>query len=124
MCVSRRAQLQGPIAWGSWDGGLGEARRCWGGRAQRILPGPQLFPAALQRVSRKIVHSRAHSTVIGVFTVLLVFIAACVNMVGPGAAMGRGLGPRVLPPPGAMVTPTPFPAVCLQPCAPARLRRP
>uniref|UniRef100_A0A7M4FRE0 Adenylate cyclase type 6 n=1 Tax=Crocodylus porosus TaxID=8502 RepID=A0A7M4FRE0_CROPO len=39
-----------------------------------------LFPAALQRVSRKIVHSRAHSTVIGVFTVLLVFIAACVNM--------------------------------------------
>uniref|UniRef100_A0A7M4DZJ9 Adenylate cyclase type 6 n=1 Tax=Crocodylus porosus TaxID=8502 RepID=A0A7M4DZJ9_CROPO len=40
----------------------------------------KLFPAALQRVSRKIVHSRAHSTVIGVFTVLLVFIAACVNM--------------------------------------------
>ncbi|XP_014802940.1 PREDICTED: adenylate cyclase type 6 [Calidris pugnax] len=39
-----------------------------------------LFPAALQRLSRKIVQSRAHSTVIGVFTILLVFIAAFVNM--------------------------------------------
>lgn len=48
---------------------------------------PQLFPAALQRLSRKIVQSRAHSTVIGVFTILLVFIAAFVNMVG---AWGRG----------------------------------
>ncbi|XP_064899798.1 adenylate cyclase type 6 isoform X2 [Columba livia] len=40
----------------------------------------KLFPAALQRLSRKIVQSRAHSTVIGVFTILLVFIAAFVNM--------------------------------------------
>ncbi|XP_072703538.1 adenylate cyclase type 6 isoform X1 [Ciconia boyciana] len=39
-----------------------------------------LFPAALQRLSRKIVQSRAHSTIIGVFTILLVFIAAFVNM--------------------------------------------
>ncbi|NXP48663.1 ADCY6 cyclase, partial [Heliornis fulica] len=39
-----------------------------------------LFPAALQQLSRKIVQSRAHSTVIGVFTILLVFIAAFVNM--------------------------------------------
>ncbi|NWX06975.1 ADCY6 cyclase, partial [Caloenas nicobarica] len=39
-----------------------------------------LFPAALQRLSRKIVQSRTHSTVIGVFTILLVFIAAFVNM--------------------------------------------
>ncbi|NXN33597.1 ADCY6 cyclase, partial [Nycticryphes semicollaris] len=41
-----------------------------------------LFPAALQRLSRKIVQSRTHSTVIGVFTILLVFVAAFVNMVG------------------------------------------
>ncbi|NXY77709.1 ADCY6 cyclase, partial [Glareola pratincola] len=41
---------------------------------------PQLFPAALQHLSQKIVQSRAHSTVIGVFTILLVFIAAFVNM--------------------------------------------
>ncbi|NXS90706.1 ADCY6 cyclase, partial [Jacana jacana] len=39
-----------------------------------------LFPAALQRLSRKIVQSRAHSTTIGVFTILLVFVAAFVNM--------------------------------------------
>ncbi|XP_067385853.1 adenylate cyclase type 6 isoform X3 [Emydura macquarii macquarii] len=39
-----------------------------------------LFPAALQRVSRKIIHSRTHSTVIAVFTILLVFISAFVNM--------------------------------------------
>ncbi|KAM6395047.1 LOW QUALITY PROTEIN: adenylate cyclase type 6 [Rhynochetos jubatus] len=39
-----------------------------------------LFPAALQQLSQKIVQSRAHSTVIGVFTVLLIFIAAFVNM--------------------------------------------
>ncbi|NWX69211.1 ADCY6 cyclase, partial [Alca torda] len=39
-----------------------------------------LFPAALQRLSQKIVQSRAHSTIIGVFTILLVFIAAFVNM--------------------------------------------
>ncbi|NXN63674.1 ADCY6 cyclase, partial [Himantopus himantopus] len=41
---------------------------------------PQLFPATLQRLSRKIVQSRAHSTVIGVFTILLVFVAAFINM--------------------------------------------
>ncbi|NXA28687.1 ADCY6 cyclase, partial [Ibidorhyncha struthersii] len=41
---------------------------------------PQLFPATLQRLSQKIVQSRAHSTVIGVFTILLVFVAAFINM--------------------------------------------
>ncbi|NXP04033.1 ADCY6 cyclase, partial [Thinocorus orbignyianus] len=39
-----------------------------------------LFPAALQRLSQKIVRSRTHSTIIGVFTILLVFVAAFVNM--------------------------------------------
>ncbi|NXE85758.1 ADCY6 cyclase, partial [Cochlearius cochlearius] len=39
-----------------------------------------LFPAALQQLSQKIVQSRTHSTIIGVFTVLLVFVAAFVNM--------------------------------------------
>lgn len=43
---------------------------------------PQLFPAALQQLSRGIVQSRARSTGIAVFTILLVFIAAFVNMVG------------------------------------------
>ncbi|NWS44580.1 ADCY6 cyclase, partial [Probosciger aterrimus] len=39
-----------------------------------------LFPTALQRFSQSIVQSRARSTGIGVFTVLLVFIAAFINM--------------------------------------------
>ncbi|NXL79411.1 ADCY6 cyclase, partial [Leptocoma aspasia] len=39
-----------------------------------------LFPAALQQLSRSIVQSRARSTGIAVFTILLVFIAAFVNM--------------------------------------------
>uniref|UniRef100_A0A8C3C0P3 adenylate cyclase n=4 Tax=Neognathae TaxID=8825 RepID=A0A8C3C0P3_CAIMO len=39
-----------------------------------------LFPAALQRLSRAIVRSRARSTAIAVFAVLLVFVAAFVNM--------------------------------------------
>ncbi|XP_009881498.1 PREDICTED: adenylate cyclase type 6 [Charadrius vociferus] len=39
-----------------------------------------LFPTTLQQLSQKIVQSRAHSTIIGVFTILLVFIAAFVNM--------------------------------------------
>lgn len=63
-----------------------------GGSAERDGDfAPQLFPAALQRLSRKIVQSRAHSTVIGVFTILLVFIAAFVNMVG---TWGWGVGGR------------------------------
>ncbi|NXV20618.1 ADCY6 cyclase, partial [Cepphus grylle] len=54
----------------------------WRGLAMcdRVLLHLQLFPAALQRLSRKIVQSRAHSTIIGVFTILLVFIAAFINM--------------------------------------------
>ncbi|NXR55683.1 ADCY6 cyclase, partial [Hippolais icterina] len=39
-----------------------------------------LFPTALQQLSRSIVQSRARSTGIAVFTILLVFIAAFVNM--------------------------------------------
>ncbi|KAM4700180.1 adenylate cyclase type 6 isoform 2-T2 [Discoglossus pictus] len=40
----------------------------------------KLFPSALQKVSKKIVQSRANSTCIGVLTILLVFISAFVNM--------------------------------------------
>ncbi|XP_041257208.1 adenylate cyclase type 6 [Onychostruthus taczanowskii] len=39
-----------------------------------------VFPSALQQLSRGIVQSRARSTGIAVFTILLVFIAAFVNM--------------------------------------------
>uniref|UniRef100_A0A7N5KIC0 Adenylate cyclase type 6 n=1 Tax=Ailuropoda melanoleuca TaxID=9646 RepID=A0A7N5KIC0_AILME len=39
-----------------------------------------LFPKALRRLSRSIVHSRAHSTVVGIFSVLLVFTSAIANM--------------------------------------------
>ncbi|NXC78599.1 ADCY6 cyclase, partial [Anhinga anhinga] len=64
------------VSTGLMGGGL------WGGSAMHdgvSLP-PQLFPAALQQLSQKIVQSRAHSTIIGVFTILLVFVAAFVNM--------------------------------------------
>ncbi|KAL4646131.1 adenylate cyclase type 6-like [Arapaima gigas] len=40
----------------------------------------KLFPPALQTVSKKIVQSRTNSTLVGVFTIILVFIAAFVNM--------------------------------------------
>ncbi|KAK1199618.1 ADCY5 cyclase, partial [Pygoscelis papua] len=61
----------GPMGWGAWGGSA----------AYDGVPLPtQLFPATLQRLSRKIVQSRAHSTIIGVFTILLVFVAAFVNM--------------------------------------------
>ncbi|XP_059791775.1 adenylate cyclase type 6 isoform X3 [Balaenoptera ricei] len=39
-----------------------------------------LFPAALRRLSRSIVRSRAHSTAVGIFSVLLVFTSAIANM--------------------------------------------
>uniref|UniRef100_A0A452TK14 adenylate cyclase n=1 Tax=Ursus maritimus TaxID=29073 RepID=A0A452TK14_URSMA len=39
-----------------------------------------LFPKALRRLSRSIVRSRAHSTVVGIFSVLLVFTSAIANM--------------------------------------------
>uniref|UniRef100_A0AAY4CH10 Adenylate cyclase type 6 n=1 Tax=Denticeps clupeoides TaxID=299321 RepID=A0AAY4CH10_9TELE len=42
----------------------------------------QLFPGALQTFSTKIVQSRTNSTLVGVVTVVLVFNAAFVNMVG------------------------------------------
>uniref|UniRef100_A0A8C5EWY4 adenylate cyclase n=1 Tax=Gouania willdenowi TaxID=441366 RepID=A0A8C5EWY4_GOUWI len=42
----------------------------------------KLFPAAMQTVSKKIVQSRTNSTLVGVFSIILVFISAFVNMVG------------------------------------------
>uniref|UniRef100_A0A6Q2X030 Adenylate cyclase type 6 n=1 Tax=Esox lucius TaxID=8010 RepID=A0A6Q2X030_ESOLU len=41
----------------------------------------KLFPAALQVVTKKIVQSRTNSTLVGVLTILLLFISAFVNMV-------------------------------------------
>eukprot|EP00064_Thunnus_orientalis_P013721 superscaffoldBa00002284_g13761 len=40
----------------------------------------KLFPAAMQTVSKKIVQSRTNSTLVGVLTIILVFISAFVNM--------------------------------------------
>ncbi|XP_022532587.2 adenylate cyclase type 6 [Astyanax mexicanus] len=40
----------------------------------------KLFPTALQTVSKKIVESRVNSTLVGVFTLLLLFISAFSNM--------------------------------------------
>uniref|UniRef100_A0AAY4AY88 Adenylate cyclase type 6 n=1 Tax=Denticeps clupeoides TaxID=299321 RepID=A0AAY4AY88_9TELE len=40
----------------------------------------KLFPVAMQTVSKKIVQSRTNSTLVGVFTIILVFVSACVNM--------------------------------------------
>ncbi|XP_041954388.1 adenylate cyclase type 6 [Alosa sapidissima] len=40
----------------------------------------KLFPAAMQTVSKKIVQSRTNSTLVGVFTLILVFISAFINM--------------------------------------------
>uniref|UniRef100_A0A3Q3WUY0 adenylate cyclase n=1 Tax=Mola mola TaxID=94237 RepID=A0A3Q3WUY0_MOLML len=40
----------------------------------------KLFPGAMQTVSKKIVQSRTNSTLVGVFTIILVFISAFVNM--------------------------------------------
>lgn len=39
-----------------------------------------LFPKGLQHLSRSIVRSRAHSTAVGIFSVLLVFTSAIANM--------------------------------------------
>ncbi|XP_054981878.1 adenylate cyclase type 6 isoform X2 [Sorex araneus] len=39
-----------------------------------------LFPAALRRLSRSIVRSRAHSTAVGIFSVLLVFASTVASM--------------------------------------------
>lgn len=47
-----------------------------------LLSPLQLFPAAMQTVSKKIVQSRTNSTLVGVFSIILVFISAFVNMVG------------------------------------------
>ncbi|XP_074550484.1 adenylate cyclase type 5 isoform X2 [Halichoeres trimaculatus] len=39
-----------------------------------------LFPAALQTLSKRIVQSRLHSTLVGVFTIILVFLSAFINI--------------------------------------------
>ncbi|XP_053295884.1 adenylate cyclase type 5 [Pleuronectes platessa] len=39
-----------------------------------------LFPVALQTLSRKIVHSRLNSTLVGVFTIIIVFLSAFINI--------------------------------------------
>ncbi|XP_011903870.1 PREDICTED: adenylate cyclase type 6 isoform X4 [Cercocebus atys] len=46
-----------------------------------------LFPKALQRLSRSIVRSRAHSTAVGIFSVLLVFTSAIANMYFIGSVL-------------------------------------
>ena len=45
----------------------------------------KLFPDALQTVTKKIVQSRANSTLVGVLTILLLFISSFANMVGTTA---------------------------------------
>uniref|UniRef100_A0A4W6EQX1 Adenylate cyclase type 6 n=1 Tax=Lates calcarifer TaxID=8187 RepID=A0A4W6EQX1_LATCA len=45
-----------------------------------LLPVFKLFPVALQTVTKKIVQSRANSTLVGVFTILLLFISSFANM--------------------------------------------
>ncbi|CDQ93262.1 unnamed protein product [Oncorhynchus mykiss] len=42
----------------------------------------KLFPVALQTVTTNIVQSRTNSTLVGVLTILLLFMSAFVNMVG------------------------------------------
>ncbi|NWT84270.1 ADCY6 cyclase, partial [Lanius ludovicianus] len=51
-----------------------------------------LFPTTLQQLSRGIVQSRARSTGIAVFTILLVFIAAFVKHAGTGSQRVQGAG--------------------------------
>uniref|UniRef100_H3D4X6 adenylate cyclase n=1 Tax=Tetraodon nigroviridis TaxID=99883 RepID=H3D4X6_TETNG len=49
----------------------------------------KLFPAAMQTVSKKIVQSRTNSTLVGVFSIILVFISAFVNMVSARQSRAR-----------------------------------
>ena len=87
----------------------------------------QLFPAALRRLSRSIVRSRAHSTAVGIFSVLLVFTSAIANMVKfqweffcpssvPSTVLGAGGTERnethILPKARVRLTPV------LSPCSP------
>ncbi|XP_062871999.1 adenylate cyclase type 6 [Trichomycterus rosablanca] len=44
----------------------------------------KLFPVVLQSLSKKIVESRANSTLVGVFTVLLLYVSAFINMLTCG----------------------------------------
>lgn len=85
---------EGSVPEGPWGcAGTGERRRRRGGlvlwqfvacplNSVLSLPPPQLFPAPLQTLSRKIVRSKMNSTLVGVFTITLVFLSAFVNMVG------------------------------------------
>lgn len=46
----------------------------------------KFFPAAFQTVTKKIVQSRTNSTLVGVFTILLLFISSFANMVGTASS--------------------------------------
>lgn len=46
-----------------------------------LLSVSKLFPAALQTVTKKIVRSRANSTLVAIFTILLLYISSFANMV-------------------------------------------
>ncbi|KAL1021441.1 hypothetical protein UPYG_G00013290 [Umbra pygmaea] len=65
----------------------------------------KLFPAVLQTVSKKIVQSRTNSTLVGVFTIILVFISAFVNMFACDTENLVDCLARELNTPVAMVTP-------------------
>lgn len=41
----------------------------------------QLFPVPLQTLSKRIVQSRLNSTLVGVFTIIIVFLSAFINIV-------------------------------------------
>ncbi|KAG8509063.1 Adenylate cyclase type 6 [Galemys pyrenaicus] len=69
----------------------------------------QLFPKALQRLSRSIVRSRAHSTAVGIFSVLLVFTSAVANMFSCNHTPIRTCAARIL-----NLTPTDITACHLQ----------
>lgn len=43
----------------------------------------QFFPVPLQTLSKRIVQSRLNSTLVGVFTIVLVFLSAFINIVSP-----------------------------------------
>jgi len=65
------------------------------------LPGDQLFPPPLQSLSRRIVQSRLNSTLVGVFTILLVFLSAFVNIVS-SVSVTTAVPPSGAPPPSPL----------------------
>ncbi|KAJ8407132.1 hypothetical protein AAFF_G00288080 [Aldrovandia affinis] len=51
-----------------------------------------LFPVPLQTLSKKIVQSRMNSTLVGVFTIVLVFLSAFINIRTADSWGGKGVG--------------------------------